>query len=110
MMGIWTGLERRRLRLCSLFACALSVCVRCFVRTDGTVDGLCCDTRYEIAAGHAHLRRGELPAALQKFMSTESHFDVMIEDQFDFHGYCFRTGHCNLQAYVIDAVRGGRRV
>lgn len=68
---------------------------------------------YEVAAGRAHLRRGDLPAALQKFMSTNVHFKDIVEDQFDFHSYCFRQGHCNLQAYLemlqhVDELRAHR--
>ena len=33
-------------------------------------------------------------------MSTDVHFKTIVDDQFDFHSYCFRAGRCNLQAYL----------
>ena len=61
----------------------------------------------------AQFRRGDIPAALKAYMSTDTHFREMIDDQYDFHSYCFRENRCNLQAYLemlrtSDALRSHR--
>jgi len=53
---------------------------------------------YEIEAGMAHWRAGDLGRALKKLTSVERHFVDIVEDQFDFHTYCLRK--MTLRSYV----------
>jgi len=77
--------------------------INLFVKTDKEYSLSLFDLQcmwFEIGLGQAQLRCGNIPAALKAFMSTEVHFKDIIDDQFDFHSYCFRPTRCNLQAYV----------
>lgn len=53
---------------------------------------------YELEAAESHLRCGEIPLALKKFIAVERHFTDFVEDQFDFHTYCLRK--VTLRSYL----------
>jgi len=53
---------------------------------------------YELALGDCHARMGQLGKALKQYTNIDKHFEVITEDQFDFHAYCLRKS--TLRAYV----------
>lgn len=64
---------------------------------------------FEVEQAQAFIRTGEMAKALQKLHIIDSHFETMIEDQFDFHTYCLRK--MTLRAYkgllnMEDLIRG----
>lgn len=50
------------------------------------------------AHSQALLRSGAVGKALKKLHLVESHFLQYVDDQFDFHSYCFRK--MTLRAYI----------
>ena len=53
---------------------------------------------FENEAGRMHQRAGRKNRALKYFTAVREHYDVMEEDQFDFHAYCLRK--MTLRNYV----------
>lgn len=53
---------------------------------------------FETEQARAFARVGEIGKALKKLHLIDSHFEQMIEDQFDFHTYCMRK--MTLRAYT----------
>jgi flagellar motor protein MotB len=62
---------------------------------------------YENACAELHLRAKSYGKALKQLLSVDKHFSDMLEDQFDFHQYCFRKG--TIRAYV-EAIRWGNQL
>ena len=54
--------------------------------------------RYELASGDSYLRQKNYGRALKNYLATHSHYNDMVEDQFDFHTYCLRK--MTLRAYM----------
>jgi len=50
------------------------------------------------SAGDLYYRKQQWGPALRYYHNTHSFFETMIEDQFDFHGYCLRK--LTLRAYI----------
>ena len=53
---------------------------------------------YEISAGSAFFRLGELGKSLKKFLAVGKHFADITDDQYDFHTYCIRK--MTLRSYI----------
>jgi peptide alpha-N-acetyltransferase len=45
---------------------------------------------FELEAAEAHARRKQWGPALKMFYAVQSHFQLYLEDMFDFHGFCLR--------------------
>jgi len=66
---------------------------------------------FELEAGWAYQRAGNLALALKFFHNIEKHFDDFEDDQLDFHGYCLRK--FTLRSYIDflrmeDKIRGNK--
>jgi len=53
---------------------------------------------FEYEAGMCFLRMGDHGHALKMFLSIEKHYNDFLEDQFDFHYFCFRK--CTVSEYI----------
>lgn len=53
---------------------------------------------YELESADAHLRLKQWGESLRKYYAIKHHFNLHLDDLFDFHGYCVRK--TTLRAYV----------
>lgn len=59
-------------------------------------------TWFELCLASCHLKNGQYDQCLEMCHYVKNHFDDIVDDQFDFHTYCFRRSSLDSHAKLVN--------